>query len=152
MGNARLAERVRGEVEAAEGVQPQTPADARLRHRPDSDGRCRLTRELHRHRRVGERHLKNEERVDPSGARDFRHRFLSGGGVVEQLLRPDRADARRLDGGEGLPHHFFRIGNVECRPSKRGDPVGQTHRQSPKPLYICRKRASGGSICGPFAP
>ena len=71
-----LAERVRGEIDAAIGIQAQATAVARFRHAPDGDRYVRLAREPHGHRRVRERDLQDQQEI---------YRTVSRGGRLDRL-------------------------------------------------------------------
>ena len=120
---------MRGEVQSAERVEAQAPARTRLREGPDGKRRLGAFRDLHRHRRVGEGDLKDQEDIDRLGRKRLDGSF-GRGGIEEKRPCAHEGVARTVEGLEGPGGVLFREGNVEGRPRERKN-ADAGHGQNP---------------------
>ena len=120
-----------GEVQPAKGVEPQAPAQARLRKGPDGQGRVEGLRRGHCHGGVGEGHLKDQHQVRPLGRQRLERR-TRGLGIEEQRARSDDPMVGRVQGGEGLCQGLLGESDIEGGPPERQNADGLTHEAPPK--------------------
>ena len=140
-------QRVGSEVQPAEGVEPQPPAKAWLRHGPDQERHVDRIRRRHRHRGIREGDLQDQEPVDPR---------LLAAPPAPPPSPPRRREARAAPRSRAPSGREGRASPPAAPPRRvrrRSGGQGEgcrSHRQNP--AYRWRKLAFAGRNCAPPSP